>query len=116
MEECELGVWRREGGGRASFKASEAELDPRGLLVNFMLISRYTLLNCVSEVGNCLRRIGAGEIRGPKLVTSDFRFQWTPAPFLEGLLGFVSSHFPSPKWAIFALLPDVVLQITRPTR
>ncbi|GIY96460.1 uncharacterized protein CEXT_412831 [Caerostris extrusa] len=51
-----------------------------------MLISRYTLLNCVSEEGNCLIFYQIGlEIRGPKLVTSDFRFQWLRPKLKQGL-------------------------------
>ncbi|GBL90089.1 hypothetical protein AVEN_135448-1 [Araneus ventricosus] len=52
-----------------------------------MLISRYTLLNCVSKEGNCLIFYQIGlEIRGPKLVTSDFRFQWLRPKLKQGLL------------------------------
>ncbi|GFT97400.1 uncharacterized protein NPIL_502921 [Nephila pilipes] len=63
-----------------------------------MLISRYTLLNCVSEEGNCLIFYQIGlEIRGPKLVTSDFRFQWLRPKLKQGLLPLFLAKYESPK-------------------
>lgn len=62
-----------------------------------MLISRYTLLNCVSEEGNCLIFYQIGlEIRGPKLVTSDFRFQWLRPELKQGLQGMTGGDVCSP--------------------